>query len=230
MPFSRATPSLFIGSALDEAMRSIGLRIGSASKRKEAADLEVTLLSAVASALPTDYRLLGVLVAWLELHHARVNVPRLGRILAHAEASTLARCFWSAIGTWLGRTDTRWRVMSRLHRGAPIDLDDPEVTKVQFSRVGSDPRFAGTALRVHARLLRSRPQDVDDAVQLAMRHHVYLRRVQLGATYRADVWAALDQSPNASAADIARRVGCAYETARSVAEDWNTVRLATSAA
>lgn len=209
---------------------SIGLRTGSLARGAEPADIEVTLASAVVSAMPHDYRLLGVIFAWLEVHHGRVNVPRLGRLLARMDASALVRAFWAAAGTWLGRTDARWRVLVRTYRGARLDLDDSEVTRVQLARVGLDPRFEGTALRVHAKLLRSRAADVDDAVQLASRHPGYLRRVQLGPTYRADVWAALDREPKASAADIARRVGCAYETARSVAEDWKTARLATSAA
>jgi hypothetical protein len=41
------------------------------------------LARAVEQALPRDdYRLLGVIVACLEAHHARVNLPRLGRIIA----------------------------------------------------------------------------------------------------------------------------------------------------
>jgi len=230
MSFSRTTPPLLTGPALHAAMRSIGLRTGPLARGAETADIEVTLASAVVSAMPHDYRLLGVIVAWLEVHHGRVNVPRLGRLLARMDASALVRAFWAAGGTWLGRTDARWRVLARTYRGVRLDLDDPEVTRVQLARVGPDPRFEGTVLRVHAKLLRSRAADVDDAVQLASRHPGYLRRVQLGPTYRADVWAALDREPEASAAEIARRVGCAYETARSVAEDWKTARLATSAA
>jgi len=230
MSFSRPTLPLLTGHALHAAMRSIGFRIGSLARSTEPADIEVTLASGVVSAMPHDYRLLGVIVAWLDVHHGRVNVPRLGRVLAHSKADALVRAFWSAAGTWLGRSDARWRVLTRLYRGARLDLDDPEVTRVQLARVGPDPRFEGSALRVYAKLLRSRAADVDDVVQLASHHPVYLRRVQLGPTYRADVWAALDRDRQASAAEIARRVGCAYETARSVAEDWKTARLATSAA
>lgn len=230
MSFSRTTPKLLTGPALHGAMRSIGLRIGPLVTGSEAADLEVTLASAVMSALPRDYRVLGVVVAWLEVHHSRVNVPRLKRVITQSDLSALARCFWSAVGVWLGRTDARFRPLARLYRGSRLSLDDAEITAVQMKRVGSDPRFEGTSLLVHARLLRSRTADVDDAVQLAARHSVYLKRVQLGANYRADVWAVLDRSPTLTAAEVARRVGCAYETARSVAEDWTTARLATAAA
>src|SRR4051812_5675081 len=101
-----------------------------------------------------------------------------------------------------------------------------EVTALQLKRVGPDPRFEHSSLQVHAKLLRSRPDDVESSVQLAVRHPVYLRRVQLGANYRADVWAALDRDPTATVASVARRAGCAYETARIVAEDWRTARAA----
>jgi hypothetical protein len=103
------------------------------------------------------------------------------------------------------------------------------VTQLQLERVGSDPRFERSALRVHAKLLRSRAEDVDDPVQLASRHPVYLKRIQLGANYRADVWAALDAHPHATVAEIARHAACAYETARSVAEDWRIAQAAAAA-
>jgi hypothetical protein len=113
-----------------------------------------------------------------------------------------------------------------LYRGPALALDDEEITELQIKRVGEDPRFAGSALRVHAKLLRSRAADVDDSVQLAGRHRGYLRRLQLGANYRADVWAALDADADATAAEVARRVGCAYETARGVVEDYRVVMAA----
>ncbi len=230
MPFSRSMPALLRGSELDKAMRSIGMRLGNAT-RGGPGDLELTLASAAVSALPSDYRILGVLLAWIEVHHSRVNVPRLARVLASADERPIFRAFWAAVGRWQGRADARFRVLERLYRSASaMDLDDHMVTELQLQRVGPDPRFEGSALRVHAKLLRSRPADVDDAVQLASRHPVYLKRLQLGPTYRADVWAALDDDPKATPAAIARRVGCAYETARAVAEDWTTARLATRAA
>jgi hypothetical protein len=233
MPFSRAMPKLIAGDALGAAMRSIGLRVGSAgpiASKAEPADIEVTLASTAASALPQDYRLLGVLMAWLQEHHGRVHVPRLGRIIQRSGAGPLVRAFWAAVGMWLGASDARWRTFERLHRGKPLDLDDSETTTLQLLRLGPDTRFAGSALRVHAKLLRSRPADVDTATQLAARHPLYRKRLELGANYRADVWAALDRDPEATPAQIARRVGCAYETARSVAEDWRTLRDTPAAA
>lgn len=136
----------------------------------------------------------------------------------------LARAWWSAIGTWLSRTDARWKTLVRLYDGPVISLDDANVTTLRIQRAGEDPRFVGSPLRVHAKLLRSRPADVETPAQLVRHHPLYLRRLQMGPNYRADVWAALDARPEASPAEIARVVGCAYETARAVARDWELVR------
>jgi hypothetical protein len=227
MSFSRTTPPLPQGGALDASLRGIGMRLGTRTRTSIPADIELTLVSVAMRSLPNDYRALGVLVAWLEVHHARINVPRLLRIVREAAKTPLENAWWATIGSWLVREDSRWRPMMRVYAGPKLDLDDPEVTELQLSRVGPDQRFTDAPLRIHARLIRSRAADVDEPIQLAARHPLYMRRVQLGASYRADVWAALDQDPDATPAAIARRVGCAYETARSVARDWSTARAAT---
>jgi hypothetical protein len=222
MSFSRTVPEVLGGAALDVAMRGIGMRIGGSRSAtlRGAADLERTLVSVASEALPSDFRLLGVLLAWLAVHQERLNVPRLRRLLQEAARTPLARAWWAAVGTWLGRGDVRWRALSKLYAGPRQDLDDPAVTALQVQRVGEDARFEGTALRVHAKLLRSRTADVEQPAELAAHHPLYFRRLMLGPNYRADVWAALDEQPDATAAEVARVVGCAYETARSVGKDW----------
>lgn len=177
-------------------------------------------------ALPRDYRVRGVVVAWFEVHGMRVNVPRLLRFAQALCATPLERAWWAAIGAWLGRDDARWRTLVRLHKGIAVDLDDAEITELQWKRSGEDLRFQGTALRVYAKLLRSRVEDVDPPALLASRHPLYLRRVQLGANYRADVWAALDRTPHATPAEIARAASCAYATALAVVRDWRLAREA----
>jgi hypothetical protein len=230
MPFSRREPEFLEPASLDAALRDIGVRLrraGGAAETVEA-DIERTLVSGARAALPLDFRLLGLLVAWLEVHHKHVNVPKLLR-LARADVRPIARAWWSAVGAWLGRQDARWKALTTLYRGEPLDLDDPEVTVLQLRRVGADARFAGTTLRVAQKLLRARHSDVEDPVLLASRHRLYRKRVEFGANYRADVWAALDGQPDATAAEVARKVGCAYETARAVAEDWHLARAAARA-
>lgn len=224
MSFSRTSPELLTGDALDAAIRGIGLRLGPASAASSVpTDIELTLVSAVEDSLPTDYRTLGVIAAWLEVHHAHVNVPRLLRLVGRGELTPVARAYWASVGAWLGRRDKRWQTLARVYSGPRVSLEDPEITAMQIARVGEDPRFAGTPLRIHAKLLRSRSSDVDTPTQLAARHPGYLRRVQFGPNHRADVWTALDVDPSATPAEVARRVGCAYETARSIAQDFHIV-------
>ncbi len=220
MSFSRLHPPLLRGEALDGAMRTIGMRIGRTPATAHA-DIEATLASVAVDALPHDYRLFGVLAAWLERHHAWVNVPRLKRFAKNSSDAPLVRAWWSAVGTWLGRDDPRWHALEPLHTGTPIALEDEELATLRIARVGADPRFEGTALIVDAKLLRSRSADVDTVAQVAARHPVYRKRIEFGPNYRADVWSALDAHPDATPAEVARVVLCAYETARSVAADWH---------
>jgi hypothetical protein len=222
MSFSRTVPEVFSGAALDVAMRGIGMRVGASRlpESRASADLERTLVSVVHEALPNDFRLLGVLLAWLEVHQERVNVPRIGRLIQEAARTPLTKAWWAAIGVWLGREDARWRALSKLYAGPRQDLDDPTVTTLQVQRSGEDARFQGGPMRVHSKLLRSRTADVEKPAVLASRHPLYFLRLLLGPNYRADVWAALDEQPDATPAQVARVVGCAYETARSVAKDW----------
>jgi hypothetical protein len=223
MSFSRTTPSALRGSALHASMRTLGMRLG-ASAVGGSLDIEKTLVSVELDALPRDFRALGVVLAWLEVHEPRVNVPRLLRFADELCEAPIARAWWAAIGSWLCGTDARWKTLTRLYEGPALALEDAEITALQIRRVGEDARFAGSSLRVHAKLLRSRASDVEAPAQLARHHAWYLRRLQFGPNYRADVWAALDAQPEASPAEIARTVGCAYETARSVARDWKLVR------
>ncbi|MBI5627907.1 MAG: hypothetical protein HY953_03225, partial [Candidatus Rokubacteria bacterium] len=68
-------------------------------------------------------------------------------------------------------------------------------------------------LRVPANVLRDRSADVLSPAALARRHLAYRWRVIMGATYRADVWAALEAHPALSAAELARRTYASFATA-----------------
>jgi hypothetical protein len=69
-------------------------------------------------------------------------------------------------------------------------------------------------------MLRDRKADVLDPRELAKRHRGYRRRVLLGPSYRADVWAELDRNPGSSAAELARRAYASFATAWLVKRDW----------
>jgi hypothetical protein len=48
----------------------------------------------------------------------------------------------------------------------------------------------------------------------------YRNRVVMGPTWRADVWTVLEEEPNVSVAEAARRAGCAFATAWQVCQDF----------
>ena len=130
------------------------------------------------------------------------------------------RAFWSAVGRWLGK-DRRFAKLAKAYTGPQLDLL-PTGTEFHLRRVGEDPRFQESALRVPAGVLRDRLADVLSPAELARRHGTYRQRIFLGPSYRADVWAALDREPSASAADLARRAYASFATAWQTRRDFAT--------
>jgi hypothetical protein len=164
-----------------------------------------------------DLRVLSVLVTWIGAHHQWINADRLVRLVAQQESPRL-RAFWSAIASWLEK-DRRFARL-RLPRQTPrVDLLSTG-TAFQVKRRGEDPRFAGSTLRVPAGILRDRPADVLSPAQLAKRHETYRRRVLMGPSYRADMWAALEAEPTLSAAELARKAYGSFATAWQVKRDF----------
>jgi hypothetical protein len=105
------------------------------------------------------------------------------------------------------RANAYWFARLRaLHKGLPQPLLSAG-QDFQLRRFGEDARFAGGPLRVDARTLRDRPEDVLQPSELARQHAAYRWRVIIGPTYRADLWAALERQPSLSVSALAR---CAY--------------------
>jgi hypothetical protein len=93
-------------------------------------------------------------------------------------------------------------------------------TEFQVKRHGEDSRFEGSAIRVAANVLRDRVADVLQPVDLARCHHAYRCRMMVGPSYRADMWAALEEEPTLSAAALARRTYGLFATAWHVRRDF----------
>ena len=55
---------------------------------------------------------------------------------------------------------------------------------------------------------------------------VYRQRVVLGATYRADMWAALLADESLTASELARRTYASFSPAWEVRRDWDVVHSA----
>ena len=224
MAFNRATSPEPTPAPDTLTARMVGIGMNFAAKADADADIESTLLHASALGMDEgDLRVLAVLTTWLGVHHTRVNADRLVRLVG-AHPSARARAYWAAIATWL-KKDRRLGRLASEYDGAPIDLL-PTGTEFQIKRRGEDDRFTGSYLRVPKGTLRDRRQDVLSPEVLVRRHAGYRNRVLMGPSFRADVWTALDQAPDLSIADIARKASCSFATAWQAAQDYRLLRAA----
>jgi len=218
MAFSRATA---LSDRPDEAnltrdMAGIGMNF--AAEPNPSAPIEETLVHASAAGVDDhDLRVLAVLTTWVGVHHPHINADRLVRCVSE-HGSDRVRAYWAAVGRWLSK-DRRFARLAKLHEGAPIDLL-PVGTDFQIARRGEDERFTDSALRVPAGTLRDRAADVLSPEVLVRRHAGYRNRVVMGPTWRADVWTVLEEEPDVSVAEAARRAGCSFATAWQVVQDY----------
>lgn len=205
--------------ALTQAMVAIGMNFAAAADVAADANIEDTLLYASVEAMERpDFRVLSVLATWLGLHAARVNVDRLAKLVERQE-SRRVRALWSALGHWLKR-GRRYERLENVYKGPRVDLL-PTGTDFHVARRGEDSRFVGSRLRVTAAVLRERASDVLSPAELAARSRVYRARLQMGPTYRADMWAALDEDPSLSPSQLARRTYGSFATAWGVCRDYS---------
>lgn len=227
MPFKRrVVPELMTGETLTAAMAGIGMEFYSTVLLNM--PIEDVLISASVEGMERDdLRVLSVLMTWLDVHHPWVNADRLIRGAQTLELPR-TRAFWAAVSHWL-KKDRRFAKLRKLHRGAPIDLL-PTGMDFQIERKGEDPRFVGSPLRVPAQTLRDRSGDVSTPAELAARHDTYRRRILMGPSYRADMWAALERNPDLTASQLAHETYGSFATAWAVKQDFGLLRAAQSAA
>ncbi len=207
------------GSGQDYGLtsRMAGMGMNFAATPAGGADLEATLIEASLVGMEEgDLRVLSVLTTWFGVHHTYVNADRLVRLVREL-SSARARAYWAALGAWQAK-DRRFARLVQVGEAQPIDLL-PVGSPFQLARRGEDPRFQGTPLRVPAGTLRDRLADVLSPQELAAIHPTYRNRVLMGPTWRADAWTVLEQEPELSVSEVARRVGCSFATAWQVARD-----------
>lgn len=212
-----SAPSLLLtGDELTKAMAGIGMAF--AESPASAPSIEETLLAASVEGMDQDdLRVLSVLLQWLEAYQAWVNADRLFRAVSTSD-SPRVRAFWASVGLWLGK-DRRFSRLAGLYEGAQIDLLR-EGTVFQVRRRGEDPRFEGGPLRVPAGILRQRASDVHPPGEMARRHPGLRFRILIGPSYRADMWAELEQDPGLTASALARRTFGSFATAWRVKKDF----------
>src|SRR5215831_9365617 len=226
MPFHRiaALPPLLASDVLTSQLVGIGMNF--AAPPAHDPNIEDSILFASIEGMEKqDLRVLAMLVTWFGIHAPWVNADRL-TTLATAQSSARVRAFWSAMARWQGK-DRRFLRLSRSYNGPRQDVLEVG-TEFQLQRHGEDPRFAGSAIRVAANILRDRPADVLSPSVLARRHHVYHFRIMMGPNYRADMWAALEAEAALSATALARETYGSFATAWHVRRDFLLLRGAFS--
>ncbi len=183
------------------------------------ADIEYTLYKASQEALKDlDFRTLSLIVHWIDIHGSIVNVPRLKRLLRTSTKET--QRLWRAIAEWR-QTHHKWQ--SLLSLKAPIDRWEllPVGTDFQISRKGEDSRFIGTDLRIPMGLLPIREGDILSPKHLIQQHPTYANRIRFGVCLRADLWTHLQIDPSLSAAQLAKKTGCAFASAWEIKRDFD---------
>ena len=218
MAFSRATA---LRDRPDQATLTrdmVGIGMNFASDANPSAPIEETLVHASAVGMDGhDLRVLAVLTTWVGVHYGHINADRLVRCVSE-HGSNRVHAYWAAVAQWLSK-DRRFARLAKLHAGPSVDLL-PAGTDFQIARRGEDERFMGSALRVPAGTLRDRDTDVLSPEVFVRRHAGYRNRVLMGPTWRADVWTALEEEPDVSVAEAARRAGCSFATAWQVVQDF----------
>jgi len=223
MAFSRATA---LSDRPDEATLTrdmVGIGMNFAAEANPFAPIEETLVHASAVGMDDhDLRVHAVLTTWVGVHHGHVNADRLVRCVSE-HVSGRVHAYWAAVARWLSK-DRRFARLAKLHDGPRLDLL-PVGTDFQIARRGEDDRFAGSPLRVPAGTLRDRHADVFSPEVLVRRHVGYRNRVLMGPTWRADVWTVLEEEPDVSVAEAARRAGCSFATAWQVVQDFRLLHV-----
>lgn len=201
--------TILVGDDLTAAMIGIGMNF--AGRAAEAPNIEDTLLGAALAGMEEDdLRVLAVLTTWFGIHADYVLADRLTKIVKACESKRV-RAYFAALATWRSR-DHRFAAMAKLRPRRRVDLLRSG-TDFQVQRRGEDERFADGPLRVPAGVLRDRPADVLSPHELTKRHAAYRWRVIIGPTYRADMWAAIEQAATLSTADLARTTYGSFATA-----------------
>lgn len=224
MAFSRATA---LNDRPDEATLTrdmVGIGMNFAAEANPSAPIEETLVHASAIGMDDhDLRVLAVLTTWVGVHRGHINADRFVRCVSE-HGSDRVHAYWAAVASWRSK-DRRFARLAKLHAGPPVDLL-PVGTDFQIARRGEDERFVGSALRVPAGTLRDRDADVLSPEVLVRRHAGYRNRVLMGPTWRADVWTVLQEEPDVSVAEAARRAGCSFATAWQVVQDFRLLHAA----
>jgi len=208
------------GDELTSALISIGVRL-SGQKSKRPVNIEDVLLSgSIEGVLQEDYRVLGLLVDWVEVHGRMINVDRLISIV-EAYNNIKIKYFWKAVGE-SQKVDPRWKKTKNFKVEGRVDLLESG-TDFLVKKNGEDERFKNTSLRVPKLTLRHRLEDIQTPVTLAKMNSFYRARLMISPSFKADVWAYLEFEPEISTSELARISYSSFATAWQTKKDFEIV-------
>ncbi len=227
------TPS---NTSLEARLFSIGFRIGfegdalSGTPKQwlALADIEQTLLEVTAQA-QKDYRLLSVLMTWIQIHGEQVIVEKLFKRAKKLDplAGAYAPEILNGMAVWA--TVCKMEKWKKCISGDPKHtyLIDEEITHSFEAYSGLKPEWLKYGVKVPEKMIRIRASDVLSPLELASTHHQYRNRLIYGASWRADIITAI-QAGYRSPTEIARSIGCSYEPAYRVLKDYSIAEQAMS--
>mgnify|MGYP001176029742 CR=1 FL=1 len=236
MPYRRSLlPSFYkAGNELFEDLIGLGFRL-TGDRYNRNPNIENTLVAAsIAALIDKTPRILPLLTDWISIHYERINAERLFIMVSSLDEKYEAvKVYWCSNAQRLNDKRTSFLKLRKLYGktrrnitalldGKPNSTDDG--TDLLIQKNGEDKRFIGTCLRVPHQYIRERHEDVLTPEKLAKVHLAYRFRVMIGASYRADMWAALRRYPYLTAAEVARHSYGDYSMARSVVHDYSIVK------
>ncbi len=221
------------GKSLDNDLRAIGFNL---SGRKKSIDpnIESVIISASIEAVNNkDNRIGGLLVDWITVHYLRINVDRLTKFIFSLSDSDykFVKIFWCANAQRLFIKDQRFKRLSELYKGRRINFADrfirkgqKKMTKMLIEIKGEDERFKRTCIRVPKGHFSERPHQIFPVSVIAKNHLPYRYRVMMGSSYRADLWALLDNDSSISAYALGKKAHCSYRAAYMAKKDYELLK------
>ena len=217
------------GKSLDSDLQAIGFNIN-CKKKSINPNIEASIISASVEAVNNkDNRIGGLLVDWITVHYLRMNVDRLTKFVFNLSNSEykFVKIFWCANAQRLFVKDQRFKRLSGLYKGRRINFADcfskngkQKATKMLIEIKGEDERFKRTCIRVPEGYFSERPNQIFPVSVIAKNHLPYRYRVMMGPSYRADLWALLDNDPSISAYALGKKAHCSYRAAYIAKKDY----------
>ena len=203
-------------SNFDERLCRVGFRLagwGPPEPHKAGApDLEATLLE-ILECIHEDGRLLSLLVSWIKVHGAYVNVEKLRKL--SRKASEQANIWLSAMaGFAIAHQMPKWKTLAR-RQPEPRYFYPPEVADGAIAMKGAIPWLEKLNFRIPNGSIRIRETDVLSPEELAKVHRQYRNRYLYGPSWRADIITAVEEGAR-TPTEVVKKVGCSYEPAHRV--------------